>query len=129
MTAGGSILSNPRGKTAFLCQQHLQKPQVVSLWDDLSYLPFMNQSPSLGRWKTLIGQVWVMWPSLGPAVRLSQTSGQGWRRDKENQETIGRRKENGLGESTGISSSVTSSREPFNLLGNGSQVWLQVKNT
>ena len=49
--------------------------------------------------------------------------------DKENQATVSRREENGLGKSTGVSSSVTSSREPFNLLGNDSQVWLQVKNT
>ena len=60
MTAGASIHSNPREKAAFLSQQYPQKPQADYQWDDLSYLPFLNQSVSLGRWKTLIGQVWVM---------------------------------------------------------------------
>lgn len=75
------------------------------------------------------------WPGLGH-VTIPGASGETVpnhrtrvAEDKENQATVSRREENGLGKSTGISSSVISSREPFNLLGNGSQVWLQVKNT
>lgn len=55
MTAGVSIHSNFRGKRAFLPQQHPQKPQADSHWDDLGYWPCLGQSLPLGRYKALTG--------------------------------------------------------------------------
>lgn len=119
MNAGGSIHSSlrvPEERQLCFLSSTPQKPQADSQRDDLNYLTFLNyrchEGDENSDWSGL-GHVTIPGASIETAPNSRIKVEEGWF-PKENQAAVTRRREEGLGDSTMISPSITS-KEPFNL--------------